>query len=171
MLNIMKVFIESVMHWAARNGHSDIIKKLMSVDGNIANVQEETEGTTALMIVSSLGNVDAIELLLMNDCNADINIRNNYGRTALLLAACSGHDACVQMLIDKGALIDAKDHNDDTALIHAASCGYELCVKVGQLKYNSFTLFAGVTRCQSRFGDEGNKRSYGINCSCNKWTS
>ncbi len=52
--------------------------------------------------------------------NADINAKNEWGSTALIVASCQGHTAVVQQLIAAGADINAKNEWSNTALIEAS---------------------------------------------------
>ncbi len=42
----------------------------------------------------------------------DINLNNHCGLTALMSAAANGHLFAVDLLLNRGAQIDAKDHQD-----------------------------------------------------------
>jgi ankyrin repeat protein len=59
-----------------------------------------------------------VQLLLDND--ADIEAKDNNGKTALLWAAERGRKPVVQLLLDEDADIEAKDNNGKTALLWAA---------------------------------------------------
>ena len=50
---------------------------------------------------------------------ADINVRNYKGKTALHCAAKAGFLSVIDLLIEKGATIDAPDNNGETALFEA----------------------------------------------------
>ena len=50
---------------------------------------------------------------------ADIDVRNYKGKTALHCAAKAGFLTVIDLLIEKGATIDAPDNNDETALFEA----------------------------------------------------
>ena len=64
------------------------------------------ECSTTLMMVSYLGFDKAVELVLLEE---DLYSRNNYGQTALHLAAEQGHEVVVQLLIDREAVISVRD--------------------------------------------------------------
>ncbi|GKU10748.1 unnamed protein product, partial [Fusarium langsethiae] len=68
-----------------------------------------TKRFTDLMIASYYGHHVIVKLLL--DKDAEIDAKDENGRTPLSWAARNGHDAVVKLLLDKGAEIDAKDSN------------------------------------------------------------
>merc|ERR1712096_142527 len=49
----------------------------------------------------------------------NVNLEDNYGRTALILAAARSSMKLVQMLLDANADVNAVDHKGQTALIAA----------------------------------------------------
>ena len=57
---------------------------------------------------SRAANVDAVKLLL--DLGLDVNSANRDGRTPLMGAALKGRTEVVQLLVDKGARLDTRDH-------------------------------------------------------------
>jgi len=61
---------------------------------------------------------------------ADIDSKDNYGRTALMRAAIGGHAKIARILIDKGAAIDIQDIDGSTALMLAADKGHTEIVRL-----------------------------------------
>jgi len=59
-----------------------------------------------------------------------LNKLDGNGNTALLYAAREGHEAVVQLLVEKGANIEVKDSDSNTALIRAALYGHEAVVRL-----------------------------------------
>ena len=51
------------------------------------------------------------------------------GSTALLLTAWKGHDECMALLVDAGAVLDVKD-SDGTALDAAKKYNHPKCVAI-----------------------------------------
>jgi len=55
---------------------------------------------------------------------ADVHARDEYGQTALILAAGNGHTATVERLLAAGADVNARDQNGQTALMFAEGRGH-----------------------------------------------
>ena len=79
----------------------------------------------------------------------DINFKDDTGATALHFAASGGYNDIAQLLLSKGASIEATDKDSNTLLHHAAQRGYtstvELLLSKGALieatnKYNNTPL-------------------------------
>lgn len=69
-----------------------------------------------------------IEKLLTE--GADINVRDEDGRTALMYAAFNGHTSIIEKLIKKGALVNLADNYGRTALMFASSGPYPEAVRL-----------------------------------------
>ncbi|WP_407671197.1 ankyrin repeat domain-containing protein [Paraburkholderia phymatum] len=67
------------LHYAAANGHDDIVKLLLDHDAYIDT--GSPNGTTPLMMAARGGHVSTVKLLL--DSGADLNVKNQLGLTAL----------------------------------------------------------------------------------------
>jgi len=113
---------------AALAGDIEVMRLLLDngANPNIATV----EGTTALMASSGMNWVinqtynhgeaaylEAIKLCLQQ--GADINAANSFGFTALHAAASRGWESVIQLLVDSGARMDAKDIAGRTPLVFA----------------------------------------------------
>jgi ankyrin repeat protein len=68
------------------------------------------------------GDVQAARALLQS--GADINIRDRYGQTALMLAAHHGHEALVDTLIEHGADLNVTAKYRLSALMLAVVAGH-----------------------------------------------
>lgn len=53
-----------------------------------------------------------------------LGYRTSYGNTALMLAACNGHEECVVRLVDGGATLDLKNRDGFSALHKAVMSGH-----------------------------------------------
>ena len=74
------------------------------------------------------GNIEDVKRLL--EQNVDVNAKDNYGQTALMLAEGEGHTEIVEILIDNGADVNAKDIYGKTALMWAAINGHTEIVEI-----------------------------------------
>lgn len=81
-----------------------------------------------LIKTSKSGNTEIVELLLKH--RADINAKDKYEKTALMLASERGFIEIVKLLLETGADVNAKDNIDHTALIDASDEGYIEIVKL-----------------------------------------
>ena len=104
---------------AAQSGDIELMKLLLA---HAADPQLATDfGDTALSAAAGIGwvegvtyehsraaNVDAVKLLL--DLGLDVNSANRDGRTPLMGAALKGRTEVVQLLLQKGARVDTRDH-------------------------------------------------------------
>ncbi len=80
--------------------HTLVLQLLLS-SGASANAKT-TEGWSALLAAINIQSVEAVKILL--DYEADVNTRNNQGKTALNLAKERGDNQIIQLLLDAGAL-------------------------------------------------------------------
>ena len=102
----------------------------------VSDRNEEVQLERSLVEAAANGNYDKIVELLDSGVSVDAEEYNkllfyaskNYV-TPLQIAAANGHDKCVQILIDHGADVNAKDRFDVTALHMAAEKGNYFCVK------------------------------------------
>jgi ankyrin repeat protein len=104
---------------AAQSGDVDLMKLLLA---HGADPKLATDfGDTALSAAAGIGwvegvtyehsraaNIEAVKLLL--ELGLDVNSENRDGRTPLMGAALKGRSEVVQLLVDKGARLDTRDH-------------------------------------------------------------
>ena len=72
--------------------------------------------------------IDCIKLLL--DKNPDLDILNDYGETALMIAVKMNNIQIVRLFIKKGCNINIKNYYGDTALMIAITNSYASIVKL-----------------------------------------
>ncbi|KAL9117500.1 MAG: hypothetical protein Q9187_005963 [Circinaria calcarea] len=92
---------------------------------------------TLLHIASWLGILPLAENLLLKNGSINkvkrffyLNKIDNRKKTALIWAAEGGHEAIIQLLLEKGADVDAKDENGHTALHEAAFKGNKAVIRL-----------------------------------------
>ena len=80
-------------------------------DGISKSDQELVDAVTS-------GNAGKVKELI--DKGADVDAKDIYGRTVLMVAVINNRTDVARLLIDKGANVNAKDNDRNTALMHAA---------------------------------------------------
>ncbi|MEK7607143.1 MAG: ankyrin repeat domain-containing protein [Patescibacteria group bacterium] len=109
------------IHLAARKGHADIVKLLISKGAKID--VRKADGWCPLHVAVAFCRFDTVKLLLSNGSSA--NTKNKYGFTVLMAAAymrgsieeeMKGYANIAKLLLENGANISDKDENGKTAL-------------------------------------------------------
>ncbi|CAG7846184.1 SubName: Full=Uncharacterized protein {ECO:0000313/EMBL:CCA70070.1} [Serendipita indica DSM 11827] len=90
----------------------------------LAGDEQETDAKT-LHGLAILGDAEKLDTLLQLDPHMDINQKDEYGYTALHLAADRGNVRVVELLLRKGADSSIKDADDLSALELAEASGNE----------------------------------------------
>jgi ankyrin repeat protein len=90
-------------------------------DANMLSVAGEARVDPVGSAVRS-GDVDAVRDLV--DAGADLDARDRYGQTALMLAAHGGHRDLVALLAERGAALDVTAKYGLSALMLAIVAGY-----------------------------------------------
>jgi len=89
--------------------------------------EDDTPLMEAVIEEDSIAYRDIVAILL-REPGIDVDARDHYQRTALMLAANLGYSAIVDLLLAK-ADVHARDSNDDTALTLSAAGGHVDCVR------------------------------------------
>jgi len=100
------------------------VTELLKREAYLVNMQEwitvighGNKWWTPLQYVCHCGVHSVVGLLV--ECKAGVNIQDNLGDTALMLASASGHSEIVELLITAGARQDIQNNFGDTALMKA----------------------------------------------------
>jgi uncharacterized protein len=98
------------MSLAAEVGNTEMLKVLLEAGAN-AN-SPNADGQTALLAVARTGNVEAAQLLL--DHGATVDAKEKWGgQTALMWASARRHPKMMELLIAKGADVNARSIDRD----------------------------------------------------------
>ncbi|CAH1777359.1 unnamed protein product [Owenia fusiformis] len=102
----------SLLHWAAREGRSNIVEMLIARGAriNATNMGDDT----ALHLAASHGHRDIALTLLHNKAN--INAVNEHGNTPLHYACFWNNDLIAEDLVNNGAIVGICNKNDETCL-------------------------------------------------------
>jgi len=118
----------SDLRYACKNGNIVEVKKIIE-SGNIdINQGAIHHGPTPLMMASSKGKIDVVQLLLEKGANP--NICDGVGDSALLYAISKGDDSIVKLLLDNGADVNVISQFGYTPLILASTLSHFNIVKL-----------------------------------------
>ena len=100
-INVNAVAVQGLtaLMFAAQNGHTDCVERLLSAPGINVNAVN-AQGGTALMFAAANGHADCIQPLISNGANIDM--RDNFHSTALVIARHFDHQRVVNLLVDEG---------------------------------------------------------------------
>ncbi|KAL5331401.1 hypothetical protein ACEPPN_000931 [Leptodophora sp. 'Broadleaf-Isolate-01'] len=87
------------LHWAAMNGHIEVVKQLLEKGANVA-VANSSGGWTPLHQATWNGHVEVVKQLLEKGANTTVT--DSEGRTPLYWAAMNGHVEVVKLLQGSG---------------------------------------------------------------------
>ncbi|KAF5898539.1 ankyrin repeat domain-containing protein 29 isoform X1 [Clarias magur] len=91
--------------------------------------KKETPLANAAFWAARKGNLALLQLLL-NSGRVDIDCKDSYGTSALMVASYSGHYDCVRELIMQGADINLQRETGTTSLFFAAQQGHDEVIKL-----------------------------------------
>jgi ankyrin repeat protein len=117
---------QTALHRAAWGGSAEVVSLLLEEGAN-ANT-EDYDGNTGLHIAAEKGFESVVALLLDN---GNVNAKGRNGLTPLYYAVMGGHNEVVELLVHKGADVNAKDNKIGWTPLHcAAGNGQEPVVKL-----------------------------------------
>ncbi|KAL1221173.1 Ankyrin repeat-containing protein [Cardamine amara subsp. amara] len=108
-------------HVAAKQGHLEVLMKLLETFPNLA-MTTDLSCTTALHTAATQGHIDVVNLLLETDSNL-AKIAKNNGKTALHSAARMGHVEVVKSLIGNDPSIGFRTDKKGQTALHMAVKG------------------------------------------------
>merc|ERR1740128_614684 len=131
---------QNALSLAGKNGNLDIFAFLLDNGADMSSLNNVEDGYTPMIFAIKSyfkDNMTAINLIhILLDHGADINLRNEYGRTALMsLALYDGKENILAALLDNGADVNLQNNvfgkfYNYTALMYAAEEGKEKTVSM-----------------------------------------
>ncbi|MBN2181513.1 MAG: ankyrin repeat domain-containing protein [Sedimentisphaerales bacterium] len=118
-INVQDVLGKTPLHFASSKGHIEIVEFLLNNDADVDT--EMFTGDTPLMIAARYardGKYETIKTLLEHGAN--VNHKNEDGRTVLHEAAMYSGKEVINLLISYGADVNARDEHQSTPLHQAA---------------------------------------------------
>ena len=129
----------TALHWAAGNGHTEIVNLLLVKASNLALLSirayvnaKASNGATALHVAINWAVLQDHVAILQSliDSGANVNAKDKQGVTALHWAVYKAHEEIAHLLIDKGADVNAKEKSGVTALHTAVQKGHVAMVEL-----------------------------------------
>ncbi|XP_002737915.1 fibronectin type 3 and ankyrin repeat domains protein 1-like [Saccoglossus kowalevskii] len=107
------------MHWAVDSANTQLLRWII-LDGCPVDIRDRNSGWSPLMRACTLGGNTEVAKTLIN-AGANVNTKDNDGKTPLMIAALNGHLSLVELLIQKGADVHVKNEFGKTAIDFAGS--------------------------------------------------
>jgi ankyrin repeat protein len=117
----------TALKWASYHGDVGTISILL-LSGASLNV-DDPSNSTPLMLASMNGHFDCVKILMKNDLET-LDAVNEYGWSALMLAANNNQVEVVRFLLDNGANPNTQNHVGETALYMAAKLNLAVIVEI-----------------------------------------
>jgi ankyrin repeat protein len=107
---------------AAHGGHAAVVTELLERGADVTC--RDDRGVSALDYAIREDRQKVVLAILAHEGQV-VNAVGPSGKTALMVAAETGHDSCALVLLEAGAVVNAQDNTGWTALMYAAENGHE----------------------------------------------
>jgi|ERR1041385_5230329 ankyrin repeat protein len=157
--------IDVALRQSAQDGDLIAVKAFIA-DGANVNSRDKTGRTALLWVAPARDNPEMVKLLFEH--GADVNISDNEGESALMIAASQSNPGIMTALIKAGAKVNAQNRKGETALMAAAARANVAEIKILlangadlNLRDKKNRLASDVARAGSRnYSDDENKRRF-----------
>jgi ankyrin repeat protein len=119
---------DAPIHLACWDGHVDVATVLLTAGNADLNRLSGRDGNTPLLCAIAARSIDMARVLLKHGARVGTKASDDDTQP-LHQAAITGQAALCELLIERGAYIDAPDHEDNTPLHYAATAGHVRVVK------------------------------------------
>lgn len=126
---LLEAGVEPTIHEAAALGDTAGVRALATRDRTLL-ASHAPDGMTALHLAAHFGRRETAVALLNLGADPAATMKNALANTPLHAAAAGGRDALVELLVQAGAPIDARDGFGNTPLMVAAANGLVASVKL-----------------------------------------
>ena len=125
---------KTILHLACQHGHLDVVRAIDSLldSDKLSSVYKlcDNEGNTLLHLACRHQRKNVVQhLIYERGANVDARKNSEDGEAPIHIAAQSQSKEIVDILLNKGADIEAKDANGCTPLHHAARCNQKAMVE------------------------------------------
>ena len=114
-INIPALRNRTPLLWASLSSSGELIQTLIDLGSNV-NAQRTDDKVTPLTLSTCWNDFMTVNLLL--DHGADANIAAGHGYTPLHLAVMKGNQNLVKLFLEKNALVNTQNANDNSPLHH-----------------------------------------------------
>jgi ankyrin len=121
----------AALFWAARRGHAKLVKRLL--DHGVQALVVDEAHNNALHVAARNGYIETLCELVSHGSGRPwikVDSRNSIRQTPLHVATAAGHLFAVEVLMERGASLNAVDENGKTPLHFAAAEGHVALVKL-----------------------------------------
>ncbi|XP_065840990.1 serine/threonine-protein phosphatase 6 regulatory ankyrin repeat subunit B-like isoform X2 [Oscarella lobularis] len=117
---------KNILITACEGGDEDLARLVVS-KGCDVNAKDRYENSALYYAV--VNGRRKVAAYLITECGANVNDRNNLGRTILMAVCARGDKSLVRLIVSKGCDVNARSRYKETALYYAATMGHGLIAK------------------------------------------
>ena len=115
----------TALHWAAASGWHDLVAVLLAQDesyeNDYANVRDNLNGSTPLIIASANGHYKVLVPLVLRKAKLDVRQNTEKGWTALMIAVYNNRVKVIDKLLHSGANSEMLELGSGRTLCHIAA--------------------------------------------------